>query len=140
MTVKKVLIPVDGSPSSLRALKFAARKYSRSGSTTLLVLTVQERLPASRRVPRAMIAEHQSRLAEAALKPAREVLKDFDVDVDCYSRIGDPATTIVSFATRTRCSEIVMGTRGRGRVSGLVMGSVAMKVVHLSKIPVMLVK
>jgi nucleotide-binding universal stress UspA family protein len=35
---------------------------------------------------------------------------------------------------------IVMGTRGMGGVAGLVLGSVATKVVHLSKVPVMLVK
>ncbi|MCJ9712965.1 universal stress protein, partial [Bordetella hinzii] len=39
-----------------------------------------------------------------------------------------------------QCDRIVMGTRGLGAVGGLVLGSVAQKVIHLSPVPVTLVK
>lgn len=39
-----------------------------------------------------------------------------------------------------KCTHIIMGTRGRGRVAALVLGSVALKVVQLARIPVTLVK
>jgi nucleotide-binding universal stress UspA family protein len=140
MAIKNVLVPVDGSESALRALQHAAKHVRDPGSSCLLLLNVQGSLPASRRVPRTLIKEHYARVSEEALKPARELAERLGVDFQCYFREGDPAEVIASFARRTRCSEIVMGTRGLGRVSGLVLGSVAMKVIHLSSVPVTLVK
>jgi nucleotide-binding universal stress UspA family protein len=38
------------------------------------------------------------------------------------------------------CAQIVMGTRGLGTVSGMLLGSVATKVIHLADVPVVLLK
>lgn len=54
--------------------------------------------------------------------------------------VGDAADTIVKYAQEKGCSQIVMGSRGLGAVSGLILGSVATKVIHLTDIPVLLVK
>ncbi|MDP1535845.1 MAG: universal stress protein, partial [Burkholderiales bacterium] len=53
---------------------------------------------------------------------------------------GPVAETIVRHARSLRCGEIVMGTRGMGDVARLVLGSVATRVVRLSRVPVTLVK
>jgi nucleotide-binding universal stress UspA family protein len=87
-----------------------------------------------------MIKDHYARMSEAALKPARELSERLGIEFQCYFRQGEPAAVIASFARRTRCREIIMGTRGLGRVSGLVLGSVATKVIHLTSVPVVLVK
>jgi nucleotide-binding universal stress UspA family protein len=57
-----------------------------------------------------------------------------------HARPGDPASEIAAFAKRTRCAEIIMGTRGLGRVSGMFLGSVAQKVISLAQVPVVLLK
>jgi nucleotide-binding universal stress UspA family protein len=57
-----------------------------------------------------------------------------------HVRIGAPAEVIAAYAAEKGCDAIVMGTRGMGAVAGLVMGSVAQKVVHLASVPVTLVK
>jgi len=54
--------------------------------------------------------------------------------------IGAVAEEINAYATRHGCDAIVMGTRGMGVVAGLVLGSVAQRVVHLATVPVTLVK
>lgn len=140
MTARKILVAVDGSASSMRALEFVGRKYRHSAHVSLLVLYVQQPLPPSRFVTRAMIADHHARMSEEALKPARVVIARLKLNADCYARTGDPASTIVSFARRTRCSEIVMGTRGLSKIPGLFLGSVATKVIHLAPVPVTVVK
>lgn len=140
MTARKILVPMDGSPSALRALEFAGRKYGEAGHVRLLVLNVQTPLPSSRHVTRAMIDEYHARTSEAALEPARALIERLQLDAECYVQTGEPAAVIASFARRTRCSEIVMGTRGLGRISGLLLGSVATKVIHLAQVPVTLVK
>jgi nucleotide-binding universal stress UspA family protein len=55
-------------------------------------------------------------------------------------RIGAAAEVIAAYAAEQGCDAIVMGARGMGAVVGLVMGSVAQKVVHLAGVPVTLVK
>ena len=47
---------------------------------------------------------------------------------------------IADSAEREGCDAIVMGTRGMGSIGSLMLGSVATKVVHLTKLPVTLVK
>ena len=54
--------------------------------------------------------------------------------------IGAAAEEISAYASKHGCDAIVMGTRGMGVVAGLVLGSVAQRVVHLAAVPVTLVK
>lgn len=54
--------------------------------------------------------------------------------------IGPVAETIARIALEQNCDGIVMGTRGLGAVAGALLGSVASQVVHLSDVPVTLVK
>jgi len=136
MSKTKILIPMDGSDSALRALKYAAKAHD----AELLVLNVQPALPSSRFVSKRMIAEHHERCANVALSPARALIKRGKFNARVSSSIGEPATTIVEFAKKHRCAAIVMGSRGQGRIAGLVLGSVAAKVIHLAPFPVTVVK
>jgi len=140
MANPNVLVPVDGSEASLRALEYACRKYGKTRGVSLIVLNVQPPMPSSRYVSREAIADHHKRMSDAALKPARALIRKLGLNARFHYEVGDPAEVITRFAKRTRCGEIVMGTRGLGRISGLVLGSVAMKVVYLATIPVTLVK
>lgn len=140
MPTKNVLIPVDGSANSLRALKFAAERFRASPHVQLMLLNVQPAMPSSRHVRPAMIKDHQQRMSEEALGPARSLAGRLGVMFDCYMRVGNAAEVIASFATRTRCAEIIMGTRGLGGIRGLMLGSVTTKVIHLASVPVTLVK
>ena len=54
--------------------------------------------------------------------------------------VGEPAETIARYAKENTCDHIVIGTRGLSAVSGLLLGSVATKVIHLADMPVLLVK
>jgi nucleotide-binding universal stress UspA family protein len=62
------------------------------------------------------------------------------LEADTYVETGDPAECIIAFAKKSKCSEIVMGSRGLGRLSGLLLGSVVAKVVQLAEVPVVAVK
>jgi nucleotide-binding universal stress UspA family protein len=131
---------MDGSPSALRALRHVARSRYRDGNLQVLVLNVQSGLPVSRHVSKKMIADYHAAHGEEALKAAREIIASQKLDGSCYVRVGDLAATIVAFARETGCGEIVMGARGLGRLAGLLLGSVTTKVIHLSPVPVTIVK
>jgi nucleotide-binding universal stress UspA family protein len=134
-----ILVPMDGSAAALRALRHVARSR-RGGPVHVLLLNVQPGLPPSRHVTKAMIAEYQANHGEAALKPARDLASRLKLDAECYLRTGDAAREIADLARETGCQEIVMGTRGLSRLSGVLLGSIASKVVHLASVPVTLVK
>lgn len=140
MTAKRILVPVDGSASSIHALEYAARRQRMSEGLEILVLNVQPSIRPSRTLSRGLIAEHQSRNAEAALKPALAAIKRLKLNITPQTQIGNPAAVIVAFARHRNCGEIVMGNSGLGAVAGLLLGSVARKVIFLSRIPVVLVK
>jgi len=55
-------------------------------------------------------------------------------------RTGQYGETIANYAKEKQCDRIVMGTRGLGAVGGLLLGSVARKVIHLADVPITLVK
>lgn len=139
-STQTILVPVDGSDPSTRALEYAVERVATAGKGALMVVNVQLGMPASRYVSREMIAEHQHRLAGAALEAARALLKRRKLEADVSVLIGDPAATIVALAKRRGRSEIVMGSRGRGRVAGMLLGSVASKVIQLAPCPVTIVK
>lgn len=72
-----MLVPVDGSECSKRALEYAEKRASTAGNCLLLVLNVQPAIPPSRFVSRAMVAEHHKRCADAALKRERRSRNGF---------------------------------------------------------------
>jgi nucleotide-binding universal stress UspA family protein len=140
VTARRILVPVDGSACSIHALEYAARRQRSSDGLEILVLNVQASIRPSRTLSRGLIAEHQSRNAEAALKPTLAAIKRLGLDVTPQTQIGNPAEVIVAFARHRKCGEIVMGNSGLGGVAGLLLGSVARKVIFLARIPVVLVK
>jgi nucleotide-binding universal stress UspA family protein len=138
--MKRVLVPVDGSASSLHALEYMLKRKAHGERAEVYIINVQPEFPSSRFVSRDAIEHWQAQEGEKALGSAvmRKLIDQLRADV--YAETGDAAETIVKFAKKTGCHEIVMGTRGLGRLKGLVMGSVATKIVQLAPIPVTLVK
>lgn len=61
-------------------------------------------------------------------------------DVTTQSALGKPAPEIVRVATKRGVDQIVMGTHGRGALGGLLIGSVAQRVLHLASVPLLLAR
>jgi nucleotide-binding universal stress UspA family protein len=136
-----ILVPVDGSPGSLRAARHAAR-VARRARAVVHLLNVEPPLDDYGMVGAYLSRQQHNRAmrerATAVLRRVRRMLGGGRCET--HAAIGDVAPTIVATARRLRCDSIVMGTRGMGAVGNLALGSVATKVVHLSRIPVTLVK
>lgn len=78
--------------------------------------------------------------ARQALAPAAEILDGAGIEYQAECRIGDPVTEIAAEARASGCEQVVMGTRGRGALASLVLGSVAARVAQEVEVPVTLVK
>lgn len=142
--MRKLLVPVDGSECSARALDYALRLASGHPGVALHLLNVHHDPVVYGElqvyVPRERMLELQRKQGEAVLAPAAEKAKAAGVPCTTEVRSGDVATIIAECADELKCDGIVMGTRGMGVIGNLFLGSVATKVVHLANVPVTLVK
>jgi nucleotide-binding universal stress UspA family protein len=140
----KMLVAVDGSDNANRVVEFLAskRQWYRDALEVHL-LSVQVPLAGVNVklfVSSESLNDYYREQGEAALARAKEILAGAGVAFVPHIGVGDPAEVIVQYADAKGCEQIVMGSRGLGAVGGLVLGSVATKVLHLAKIPILLVK
>jgi nucleotide-binding universal stress UspA family protein len=139
-----LLIPVDGSDYSLKAVDYAASRARESKSPVevhllnvqMQIVSVNVKLFVSAESLESYYRDEGNRALEAPLARA----KSAGLNVTPHIGVGDPAKIIMEYANEKTADEIVMGSHGRGALSGAVLGSVAQKVVHLSSVPVILVK
>jgi nucleotide-binding universal stress UspA family protein len=141
----KILVAVDGSAPSSRAVDHLIRQAGvLKDRPEIHVLNVQHPLPYGSRVSSVIghdkIAQFHREEGMAALKSTMQKLDAAQIKYHHHIGVGAEAEVISQYATEKGCDYIMMGTRGLGSVSNLVVGSVATKVIHLSPVPVLLVK
>lgn len=140
----KILLPVDGSAASLRAVEhLLAKKEWFREMPEIHLLHVHLPIPVGRiqaHVSKETLEAHYREEGQAVISAAEERMRAAGVDFVPHIHVGQPAEVIAREAAALACDLIVMGTHGRGGVAGLVMGSVASRVVHLANCPVLLVK
>ena len=139
----KILLPVDGSDGSLRAAQHVASIASQMKALVVHLVNVQppgDDWMVRRMIKPAELAKMEQEWADTALTPAGEILTKAGINIEAHPLQGEVAPTIARLAQELDCDQIVMGTRGLSALGDLLMGSVATKVLHLSKVPVTLVK
>ena len=143
--MKRVLIPVDGSPCSLRAVELMIAKrgfYARPEELELHLVYVQPTFSSdvTQFVNHEQIDGFRHEETEKALREARTLLDPAGARYSIHEGVGHVAEVVTQLAQSLHCDQITMGTHGRGALADLLMGSTTMKVIHLSKVPVLLVK
>jgi nucleotide-binding universal stress UspA family protein len=145
MGYKRILVPVDGSPTSARGVAEAI-KLAQSGGAKLLLLHVVEEyailgipeagasigpvLDALNRAGRITLAKIERGVRRLGVRAETKLVEDFS---------GRVANAIVDQAKRWRADVIVMGTHGRRGLNRMMLGSDAELVVRYSTVPVLLV-
>ena len=139
----KILIPVDGSSYSERAVKQVLELADSGAKLAITLLNVQ--VPIASGHVRMFISQdevnsyHQDE-GLAALANSRALLEAAGVPYNYHIGVGRVAETIVRFAREGNIDKIVMGTHGRGGLLELLLGSVAHEVLKIATVPVLLVK
>ncbi|KJR47947.1 hypothetical protein UF75_1621 [Desulfosporosinus sp. I2] len=137
----KIIVPVDASSPSRRALTYALELARNTGSK-LTVLYVDQiiLLYYGALGPESQYIKFQKPDAEDILN---KILADMGIQSDSISKrivTGNPAPLIVTVALEERANLIVMGSRGCGFLTGLLLGSVSQSVIKHSPCPVLIVK
>lgn len=139
----KLLVPVDGSENATRALRHAIALVKPNGGSIHVVTAHEEPIvfgEVAVYVSRDKIAELQRKQCEGPLSRAVQVLEAAGVAHTKEILEGPIPQTIARRADELGCDGIVMGTRGMTALGGLLLGSIATKVVHAANVPVTLVK
>jgi len=140
--MNKILVPCDGSDSALRAVRHAASE-AKSAPADLELLYVIAPVTAVTLAEALSAQQLDARFppqAREALQPAIDILEQERVRYTVYCRLGEAAAEIAAHVRETGCSAVIMGTRGKGALASLIIGSVATEVVHLVDVPVTLIK
>ena len=138
---KKILVAVDGSDPSLKALKHAVELAKKHNSEIRVLSVVEElKLPFGAEY-RLWANESHQELIRTSIECLNEELSKIreqepDIVIDAEIVEGNPADKIVEFAEMEKVDLIVMGKKGTEVFESLVMGSVTQKVINKSKITV----
>jgi nucleotide-binding universal stress UspA family protein len=139
----KILIAADGSPFTKRMLAYIAAHDELLGAQH--AYTVIHCVAAIPHRAAAFVGRDQARSyyeddAEAVFRPIRAFFAMHGIKARFVLRIGRAAANIATLAERGHFDLLLMGSHGHGAVGGLVMGSVATKVLSLCTTPVLLVR
>ena len=137
--IKNILVPVDGSVGSDRAVAQAISIASLCESKINFLYVAN--------INQLAINAFLSDAILAAVKKAGEVILEravnmvpSDIKYETFSQTGSHAVTILDFEKQLNSDLIVMGSRGLGLVKGVLLGSVSQYIVEQATCPVLVVK
>jgi nucleotide-binding universal stress UspA family protein len=138
----KLLVPIDGSDNSFRALDHAIF-LSKKITAQITALRVMEHLPLvyvqSQRTMDTILSKYLEE-SESILKRSRDIGEKNGVRIESKLRKGDAASNILNYSKKEDYDTIIMGRRGTGKLRQLVLGSTSTKVLNHSDCTVVIVK
>ena len=141
--MQRIIVATDGSSGANRAVDTAAT-LAKTSSADLVILTIGGNITGAELRELAGVSGDLSKTMEAAankvLGQARKRALRIGVrTVKLQTGWGDPAETIIDAVRRGKPDMLVVGRRGRGRLSGLLLGSVSQKLATLAPCVVVIV-
>lgn len=154
VSIKKILVPVDGSESSDKAAEYAV-DIAKARKAAIIVVHVMH-LPAYAFAPTPIegmptpvvaplpvtVSGEERKMAENYLSKVKEMAKESGVTAETKILENQPSVVhgITDFAQKESCDLIVMGTKGRTGIKRFLLGSVASGVVTYAPCPVLVVR
>jgi len=137
-----VLVPVDGSDNSYRALDAALLLSEKLGSS-ITVVNVMEQVPITHIESEKLLSE----LLEAYKKENQEILSkcsniatEKGLSIKTLLLQGNPASVILDYSKKEKFDLVIVGSRGMGKFKQLILGSVSSKIVHHSPCAILLIR
>ena len=137
--LKRVLVAIDGSDYSWRALEYACALVKMSGGS-LVIMTVA---PKNAPVP-VLFADGDcltAQIGDEVLDAARSVMRGQQISCSYLLERGGNIVEHILRAEKTEdCDAIVIGSRGFGKLEGLLRNSVSQAILESADVPVIIVK
>ncbi len=138
-----IMVAIDGSEQSMRAANVGVAIARQSGAKLHLVTVV--RPPegwwgiVGAPPPAESLGNALSDAQRAVIEKTIESLDLSEVENETFEEVGDPANQLAALAESHEADLMVIGQRGAGLVERLMVGSVADRLVHIAKVPIMVV-
>ncbi|MFV0422730.1 universal stress protein [Oleidesulfovibrio sp.] len=138
MAFKKILLAVDGSSNSRFAMRHAISLARCSGGSIVLMHCYGE-------VPTLIGGHARNEITDVLKKNADEILEVYREELnregiaftECLMH-GKPSDCVIEASENEKCDVIVMGSRGLSDLAGMLLGSVAHRVLSMSGVPVLI--
>jgi nucleotide-binding universal stress UspA family protein len=139
--IQRVLVAVDGSDPSLKAVRMAAEVAQRFGARLTLVHVVPRLLlpPDVYGLTIATVEREHRAYAEGVLARAVEAVGTPGMETSTEVLFGSPAECIAEKAAAPDVGLVVLGSRGHGAVARVFLGSVSDRLAHICTKPVLIV-
>ena len=147
--MERILVAVDGSDTALRAVDFAANLAAQLDAELTLITVIEEGYVGDRALRDFASAEHlasawgdlsEARATEILIAAHERAAAYAGVRVRKEWRTGSPHAEIARYADEQKADLIVVGTSGRGRLAGVLLGSVAFKLLGTASCPLTVVR
>ena len=137
--MKRILVGVDGSDASLKAARLAAEIAIRFGAQLTLAYVVPRMLlpPDAYGLTMADVDQGHQEFADKLLAEAMTKLGEVGVRMEPLVLFGSPAESLAEAALASDVGLVAVGSRGRGAVARVLLGSVTDRLVHISTKPVL---
>lgn len=146
----RILVPIDGSPASLKSAEYAADFLRRNCAEKVTLLHVALNPQETIHLEGFYIHPDLPHLQDELIKKVEEVANQIldqartrfepDMNVDTIIQYGPPAETICDMAQSGHYDLIIIGNRGLNKLQRLLLGSISGKVTSLSRCPVLVIK
>jgi len=131
--ISKILVPVDGSNYSKKALKYAIALAQKHNAALTLVNAAKGASPVFGR-------DDAEKVGESILNEDKQLVKVQGLKPETRLEFGAPAKIITELAEKENYDLIIMGSRGRSGIRRFLLGGVSDKVAHASKTSILIVK
>jgi nucleotide-binding universal stress UspA family protein len=141
--ISKILVPIDGSENSMRALEHGLFLCSKLKSSLTILYVIE--------IPPFLYIQSQKLVDSIMLtleNEAKSILingkiqgKKYNIDPDSlFLEGGDTGSIIIDYSEKNSFDFIIIGSKGKGNFKNALLGSVSHRVLHHSKNPVLIVK
>lgn len=138
---ERILLAVDGSEHALHATRKAAELVRLMKPVEFRIVVAYDPIPLYLGEPNMqMVITNRKGEAEEILAAAIKEVGTIPCEIHTEILEGDPASAILEVANVRKSDVIVMGSRGLGRLAGLLLGSTSQKVVSHAPCPVLIVR
>ena len=140
----KILLPVDGLDHSIHAAHYIIELAKQIPALEVCIINVQPTADdwmIRRTIKPDELAQMEQQWSEDVMLPEHDILRAAGIPCQMQMIQGEVAPTVVQMAQKLSCQQIVMGIDARGSsLTDWLHGSVAMRVLHLSPLPVTFIK
>lgn len=137
-----ILVPVDGSDNSYRALD-AALLFSEKLGSNITAVHVMEQVPITHIGSEKLLSEFleaYKKENQDILSKCSEIATQKGLTIKTLLLQGNPASVILDYSKQEKFDLLIMGSRGMGKFKELILGSVSSKIVHHSPCAVLLIR